>query len=136
MSETNSEVASLRLGLTADTVAVAILIVWGLAYLMTAVLKPGVVGNTSVALSAAAMGLLGVLFLASVFLGSRLLFGLLALVEVGSMVGSWVGAIRWAVPYGEGVAAVSMAAADFVVAVVLVYKTIQLTDDVLAALDR
>lgn len=118
----------MTLGLTADTIATAIIIVWGVAYLMAAAFAPGLIGNLPTPLSAVGMVLIGALLLWSVYRGSRLLTGLLALVEIGSMVGSWVGVIEWAVPYDPGVAAVSMTAIDFVVAVALVFKTIQLVD--------
>lgn len=74
------------------------------------------------------MVLIGALLLWSVYRRSRLLTGILALIQIGSMVGSWVGTIQWAVPYDPGVAAVSMAAVDFLVAVALVFKTIQIID--------
>lgn len=128
MSETEREIGRMAVGLTADTVATAIIIIWGLAYLMAAGLAPGLIDNLSTVFSAVVLVVMGVLLLWSVYRGSRLVFGLLSLVEIGTMVGSWVGTVRWAVPYDPGVAAVSMAAMDFVVAVALVYKTIQLAD--------
>lgn len=123
----------MTLGLTADTVATAIIIVWGVAYLMAAAFAPGLIGNLPTPLSAAGLVLIGALLLWSVYRGSRLLAGLLAFVQIGSMVGSWVGTIRWAVSYDPGMAAVSMAAMDFLVAVALVFKTIQLIDIELAS---
>lgn len=128
MSDESREIGRVTIGLTANTIATAVIIVWGLAYLMAAALAPGLIGNVSTVLSAGAMILIGLLLLWSVFRGSRLLTGLLALVEIGSMVGSWVGTIQWVVPYAGGMAAVSMAGVDFIVAVALVFKTIQLTD--------
>lgn len=137
MSDAEREVERVSVGLTADTVATAIILVWGVAYLMTAVLAPGVIGNLSTVVSAGGMGVIGVLLIWSVVRGSRLLTAVLALVEIGSMVGSWTGALRWTVPYDPGLAAVSMAAMDFVVAVALVFKTIQLVDiDVAVAIDE
>lgn len=137
MSDAEREVGRVSVGLTADTVATAIILVWGVAYLMTAVLAPGLVANVSTAVSAGGMGGIGVLLIWSVVRGSRLLTALLALVEIGSMVGSWTGNLRWEVPYDPGMAAVSMAAMNFVVAVALVFKTIQLVDiDVAVAIDE
>ncbi|MFT4931103.1 MAG: hypothetical protein ACI91T_000978 [Natronomonas sp.] len=132
MSDENREIGRMAVGLTADTVATAVIIVCGLAYLLAAALAPGLIGNVSTALSAGSMALIGLLLLWSVVRGSRLLTGLMALVEIGSMVGSWTGTIRWAVPYDPGLAAVSMAGVDFIVAVALVFKTIQLIDIELA----
>ncbi|MEF8821833.1 MAG: hypothetical protein V5A52_06110, partial [Halovenus sp.] len=98
---------------------------------------PGLVANVSTAVSAGGMGVIGVLLIWSVVRGSRLLTALLALVEIGLTVGSWTGALRWAVPYDPGLAAISMAAMDFVVAVALVFKTIQLVDiDVAVGIDE
>jgi hypothetical protein len=137
MSDTEREVERVSVGLTADTVATAIILVWGVAYLITAVLAPGLVMNLPTVVSAGGMGVIGVLLIWSVLRGSRLLTAVLALVEIGLMVGSWTGALRWTVPYDAGLAAVSMAAMDFVVAVALVFKTIQLVDiDVAVAIDE
>lgn len=128
MSEGDREMGRMRIGLTADTVATAIIIVWGIAYLVAAAFAPGLIGNVPTVVSAVGMVLTGVLLLWSVYRGSRLLTGLLAIVQISSMVGSWVGAIRWAVPYDPGLAAMSMAGMDFLVAVALGFKTIQLVD--------
>jgi len=137
MSNSEREVERVSVGLTADTVATAVILVWGVAYLMTAVLAPGLVTNLPTVVSAGGMGVIGVLLIWSVVRGSRLLTAVLALVEIGSMVGSWTGALRWTVSYDPGLAAVSMAAMDFVVAVALVFKTIQLVDiDVAVATDE
>lgn len=127
MTDADREIGRVAVGLTADTVATAIIIVGGVAYLVAAGLAPGLIGTLPLAISAAGMVVIGVLLLWSVYRGSRLLAGLLALVEIGVMVGSWVGAIRWAVPYDSGVAAASMAGMAFIVAVALVFKTIQLS---------
>lgn len=128
MSDADREIGRIMSGLTADTVATAIIIVWGVAYLLAAAAAPGLIGNLPTAVSATVMVLVGALLLWSVYRGGRLLAGVLAFVQVGSMVGSWVGAIHWAVPYDPGVAAVSMAAMDFIVAVALMFRTIQLDD--------
>jgi hypothetical protein len=74
------------------------------------------------------MALLGLLILWAMYRNSRLLSGLLALLTVGVAVGSWTGTIQWAVSYESGLAAVSMAGVAFIVAVALVFKTIQLID--------
>lgn len=128
MGNPEADIRRVMLGLTADTLATAVIIVWGLTYLMAAVLAPALIGNLPTALSAAGMVIIGLLLLWSVYSGSRPLAGFLALVQIGSMVGSWVGAIRWAVPYDPGLAAVSMAAMDFLVAVALVSKTVEVID--------
>lgn len=132
MSDSDRDIGRVTVGLTADTVATAVILVWGLAYLMAAAFAPGLIGNVSTAVSAGGMVVVGLLLLWSVYRGSRLLTGLLALVAIGSMVGSWTGTIQWAVPYDPGLAAVSMAGMDFLVAVALVFKTIQLVDIELA----
>jgi hypothetical protein len=123
-----SEVHRMSVGLTAHVVTTAIIIVWGLASLMTAALAPDVLGSLPTVVSAGGLVLLGVVLLGSVARGSRLLYGILALIHIGLMVGSGAGTIRWTVPYDPSLAAVSMAAMNFVVAVALVYKTIQLVD--------
>lgn len=128
MSDESREISPVTVGLIADTVATAVIIVWGLAYLMAAAFAPGLVGNLPTAISAGGMVLIGLMLLWSVYRGSRLLTGLMALVQIGSMVGSWAGTIRWTVPYDAGLAAVSMAGIDFIVAVALIFKTIQLTN--------
>jgi hypothetical protein len=88
MADDNREIGRVAVGLTADTVATAVIIVWGLAYLLAAAITPGLFGNVSTTLSAGSMALIGLLLLWSVVRGSRLLTGLMALVEIGSMVGS------------------------------------------------
>lgn len=45
MSEAEREIGHVTLGLTADTLATAIIIVWGLSYLMAAAFAPGLIGN-------------------------------------------------------------------------------------------
>lgn len=118
----------MAIGLTADVIATAIIIVWGLASLMTAALAPDVIGPLPTIVSVGGLVLLGVVLVGSVARGSRLLYAVLALVHIGLMVGSGAGTIRWNVPYDASVAAISMAAMNFLVAVALVYKTIQLVD--------
>lgn len=129
MSEIEREIGGVAVGLTADTVATAIILVGGVAYLMMTVLAPKLIGNVPTPVSMVTMFVIGVCLLWSVYRGSRILFALLALVEIGIMVGSLVGTIRWTVPYDSGLAAVSMVAMNFVVAVALVYRTIHLTGE-------
>ena len=121
-------VGSMAVGLAVDTLATAVCIVWGFAALGAAVLAPGLIGTLPTPVSAGGMALLGLLVLWAVYRNSRLLFGVLALLTIGVAVGSWTGTIQWAVPYESGLAAVSMAGVAFIVAVALVFKTIQLID--------
>lgn len=59
MNDAEREIGHLRLGLTAETVATAIIIVWGLAYLAVAAVKTGLVGNLPTVVSVAVLVLLG-----------------------------------------------------------------------------
>jgi len=113
-------------GLLVDTLTTALLIVWAIAALMASVLAPDLIGNLVTPLSTGSMALVGLLLLWAVLRNSRILFGVLALGTIGVMVGSWTGTIRWAVPYDTTLAATSMAGAAGIVAVALVFKTIQL----------
>ena len=121
-------VGSMAVGLAVDTLATAVCIVWGFAALGAAVLAPSLIGNLATPVSAGGMALVGLLVLWAVYRNSRLLSGVLALLTVGVAVGSWTGTIQWAVSYKSGLAAVSMAGVAFIVAVALVFKTIQLID--------
>ena len=121
-------VGSMAVGLAVDTLATAVCIVWGFAALGAAVLAPSLVKNVPTPVSAGGMALLGLLVLLAMYRNSRLLSGLLALLTIGVAVGSWVGTIQWAVPYESGLASVSMAGVAFIVAVALVFKTIQIID--------
>ena len=121
-------VGSMAVGLAVDTLATAVCIVWGFAALGAAVLAPGLIGSLPTPVSAGGMALVGLLVLWAMYRNSRLLSGLLALLTVGVAVGSWTGTIQWAVSYESGLAAVSMAGVAFIVAVALVFKTIQLID--------
>ena len=121
-------VGSMAVGLAVDTLATAVCIVWGFAALGAAVLAPSLIGNLATPVSAGGMALVGLLVLWAVYRNSRLLFGVLALLTIGVAVGSWTGTIQWAVSYESGLAAVSMAGVAFIVAVALVFKTIQLID--------
>ncbi len=102
-----------------------VILVWGVSYFVTAAIKPDLVGNVSSMVSGAMMAALGGLLVASVFLDSALLYLLLSLRATYGFVSSWTGQTSWQVPYNPAVAAVSMAAVDFVIAVVLAYKAIQ-----------
>jgi len=128
MPPEDQPVGSMAIALAIDTLATAVCIVWGFAALGAAVLAPGLIGSLPNPVSAGGMALLGLLVLWAVYRNSRLLFGVLALLTIGVAVGSWTGTIQWAVPYDSGLAAVSMAGVAFIVAVALVFKTIQLID--------
>jgi len=121
-------VGSMAIGLAVDTLATAVVIVWGFAALGAAVIAPSLIGNVPTPVSAGGMALTGLLALWAVYRNSRLLSGVLALLTVGVVVGSWAGTIQWAVPYESGLAAISMAGVAFIAAVALVFKTIQLID--------
>jgi len=121
-------VGSMAIGLAVDTLATAVVIVWGFAALGAAVIAPSLIGNVPTPVSAGGMALTGLLALWAVYRNSRLLSGVLALLTVGVVVGSWAGTVQWAVPYESGLAAVSMAGVAFIAAVALVFKTIQLID--------
>lgn len=103
----------------------AVVLVWGASYFVTAAVKPDLVGNVSPLVSGGMMAVLGALLVASVFLDSALLYLLLSLRATYGFVSSWTGQTSWQVPYSPAVAAVSMAAIDFVIAVVLAYKAVQ-----------
>ena len=121
-------VGSMAIGLAVDTLATAVVIVWGFAALGAAVIAPNLIGNVPTPVSAGGMALTGLLALWAVYRNSRLLSGVLALLTVGVVVSSWAGTIQWAVPYESGLAAISMAGVAFIAAVALVFKTIQLID--------
>ena len=128
MPPEDQPVGSMAIALAIDTLATAVCIVWGFAALGAAVLAPGLIGSLPTPVSAGGMALVGLLVLWAMYRNSRLLSGLLALLTIGVAVGSWTETIQWAVPYESGVAAVSMAGVAFIVAVALVFKTIQLID--------
>lgn len=107
-----------------EPLADAVILAWGAAYLVAAALAPGLFADVPVAVSAGGMALMGAVLLASVALDAWPLYAGLAAVEVASGVASWTGAIRWAVPYDPGIAAVSMAAMDLLAAVVLAWKAL------------
>lgn len=108
-----------------NRLADAIISVWGISYLVTAVIRPDLVANVSPWLSCAAMTIMGVLLLSSLYINHWLLYGALSVRAVYGFVASWSFVEVWNVPYSPGIAAVSMAAMDFVAAVTLFYKAIE-----------
>lgn len=103
----------------------SVLAVWGLTYWFAVLLKPDLVANVGVGVSAASMVLMGAIVLGNLFLDSRVLWALLGLFMTSGIVSSWVGFTRWNVPYSSGVAALSMALLNAVMAVVVFATVIQ-----------
>ncbi|MEF8848202.1 MAG: hypothetical protein V5A68_03625 [Candidatus Thermoplasmatota archaeon] len=103
----------------------AVILVWGLSYFVTAVIKPGLFADLNPLISTAGMCILGVLLITSVFLNVSLLYFLLSIRAIYGFVSSWTGMTKWNVPYGQGLALVSMALVEFIIASILMYKTLQ-----------
>lgn len=94
-------------------------VAFGLSYWFAALPRPDLVANLDAAVSAAALVAMGALVLGNLLLDSDGLWVLLAVFTTSGIVSSWAGVTRWAVPYGEAAAALSMAAVNAVAAVVL-----------------
>lgn len=102
--------------------ASAVIVVWGVAGLVAAAFKPGLIENLPAEFSAVVLVFGGLGLLASTVRDSRVLYAALALGEVVLMVGSGIGVIQWSVSYDASMAAVAMAVMHFIVAIALIYN--------------
>ncbi len=100
----------------------AILLVWGFSYFVALIARPDMYAGFSIMLSAVFLGTLGILLILSVFLDRPSMYFFMSLGYIYGFIISWTGIIQWNVPYDPGTAAVSMAAIDFFIATILMYK--------------
>lgn len=103
----------------------AILLVWGIAYFVTVAARPHMYGNVSLLLSAGFLAVLGLLLIVSVFLDNAAIYFFMSMGYIYGFIISWTGTVTWNVPYDPGTAAVSMAAIDFFIASILMYKALR-----------
>lgn len=102
--------------------------IWGITSLVTAVVSPGliaalpVVGTIPTVVSALIMVVGGIVLLAARLLRSILLLLLVMLWAIVMMIGSFTTAVRWAVPYDLGLAAIAMAVAHLLLVVALLHN--------------
>ena len=106
---------------------------WALTYLVCAFLKPdfadGALGTVVTHVNIVHLGFGALLLLALVFNVKVLLFAY-GIVEVLAGVASWVGVIRWNVPWAVGydpLAQISMALLDLISAVFLFQRSLDVT---------
>ena len=91
MPPTEQPVSSMAVGLAVDTLATAVVLVWGFAVPGGTVLTPSLIGNMPTPVSAGGIALTGLLALWAVYRNSRLLSGVLVLLTVSAVVGSLAG---------------------------------------------
>ena len=116
--------------------AAAWLLMWGISYIAVAIMAPGIAGSDAID-NRVFYAALGIWVLASVlaFLKSeskamnsayhRVSFAVLAIIMVFAGVASWAGTAIWNVPYQNGLAQVSMAFADLISAVFMLYLVLK-----------
>jgi hypothetical protein len=95
---------------------------WGLAYVMAAILKPEILHGVSVYLAVIFLMGMGLSMLIGLLLNIKFLLFATGIVEVLGGVGSWVGLIVWRVPWIAGydpIVQISMSILDLVGAVFL-----------------
>ncbi len=100
----------------------AILLVWGISYFVAALARPGMYADFSLPLSVAVLGILGVLLTVTVLVDTAAMYFFMSIGYIYGFVISWTGIVSWNVPYDPGTAAASMAAVDFFIASILMYK--------------
>lgn len=103
----------------------AILLVWGLSYFVAVAARPDMYGDVSLQLSAAFLAILGALLIVSVFLDTSVVYFFMSVGYIYGFIISWTGMVSWNVPYDPDTAAVSMAAMDFFIASILMYKALR-----------
>lgn len=110
----------------------AVVLSWGLAYILVAFVKPDIASISGVAVSPVVTSLLMVLIgfamISTVLVWNKVtavVCLVLAFWETFGLVACWVGFIVWNVPLSYDVAQVSMAVMDWVGAIALFYKILQ-----------
>lgn len=103
----------------------AILIVWGISYFVAALARPGMYAGFSLPLSITILSVLGMLLIVSVLLDTSAMYFFMSLGYIYGFILSWTGMVSWSVTYDPATAAVSMAAIDFFIASLLMYKALR-----------